>query len=163
MYNVDINKLGHNALEPHRRLPKFLAMLYVMLWPLVSIYAKFTEFRNKTLYEMAITAQVSSLEYHLNKIHGLPYAIANRTALIAAKSIIYIEDTSNLPFAWVDNDESFFVSNTTDAYVAGQSSYDLHNHYLVNVPNTLTYNATEMKAEIDRFNNVNRKFTLQNY
>ncbi len=163
MYNINVYKLGFDTIEPHRRKPKFLAFLYVMLFPFKSIMASFNLFRSSMLYELSITAQVNSLEYHLNNIYGLPYVLADRDNLIAAGTIIYIEDTSNLPFTWVDNQELFFASDGLDSFVAGQTSFDLHNHYIVRIPNTLAYNAIVLRSEIDKFNHVNRKFEIQNY
>jgi hypothetical protein len=55
------------------------------------------------------------------------------------------------------------LDNSDDLEVAGAEAFDLHIHYIVKVPNGTAYNTTVLTAEIDKFNHVNRKFTIENY
>lgn len=163
MYKLDLNKLGFDSLEPHRRKSKFLAFLYMVLSPFEELKRQFEDFYNTMIYESAITPQVHTLEHYLNGLYGLPYDLNNREALITSKSIIYLEDTSELPFFWLDDDLTANVSDSTDAYVAGQESFDLHAHFKVRVPPNLVYNSIVLTSQLNKFNQVNRKFSITSY
>lgn len=163
MYKVDINGLGFEFLMPHRRLPKYFAFLKVALFPIRDLYSKFIEYRKDLNYELAITAEVSSLEYYVNSLFDLPYVLANRNTLIDSKQIIYLKDTSNLPYTWLGETNNFLLGDTDLVYLADSEAYELHNHYIVMIPQGLTYNSIVLEKEIKKFNHVNRKFALEEY
>ena len=163
MYKLDLNKLAFDSLEPHRRKSKFLALVYTALSPFEELRRQFEAHHDKIVYESAITPQVHSLEFYLNGLYGLPYELNNRDTLITNKDIIYLEDTSDLPFYWVDNDLQSFIDDSSATYVAGQESYDLHNHFNVRMPTGLVYNSIVLTSQLNKFNQVNRKFLIQSY
>ena len=178
MYKVKINDLGFELLMPHRRLPKYLAFLYVMLQPFRELYSAFIEYRKELNYELAITAEVFSLEHYLNGLFfETNYLLADRQTSINSKSIISIEDTSHLPYAWLGENEDFLLGESDgvkdadgfedpDAvFLADSEAYELHNHFIVRVPAVIMndYGTIVLREEVNKFNHVNRKFTIEEY
>ena len=140
----------------------WLALVQALCEPVADMHQRFTDYRNKVVFEMAVDYTKEKLQWGL------------RVAFNSAG--IYIEDDSTvLPYEYaytVDENQpsDFWLHLTSDTILAEEQDYlfsdlDLQeqNLFIVFVPNTMSALALPIGAFVKRFKTAGTVFKIEFY
>jgi hypothetical protein len=159
-YDIDFEKmLDDNTPQKLKKEADFLAWMAVLFYPLAKMYNDFLRFCDATIYDLLFTGQVCSLERMLND----KYDFTNRRIYIedaVIQSPIYLyQDVENKEVDLYTDAENIAVSIFTDGETNGQTS----NHFIVFVPVSIAFDATEMRTVIMQKRLVGKRFKIQTF
>lgn len=142
MYALDLDKFIQWLLPTAIRKTKMAAWLNALAAPLKALHTQFLLFTDATRYDIKITGQVRSLEYHLNRIFR-PDA-----------EDIYIEDAEG-------NDPVFMYLESENnplylpVFITGFAV-----DFIVHCPNSLPDQETAIRAFLDKYKLPTKNYEL---
>lgn len=135
MYSINFITLVNWLLPSSLRKPGQIAWLKALVSPVSWLHTRFENFVVATQFDLKITGQVRSLEYHLNRVF---YPVGG-------PSSIYITDGSAGTTVYM-----FLESENNPVYlpvfISGASA-----NFIVHVPNSLEGQELAIRAFIDRY------------
>lgn len=126
----------------------------------------------RAFVELGYTAQTSSMELYLNTLYGIPYNPNTRAADILSGTIIYIEHWSSVlpPQYLYNNSESqppVYVYNTVEGepplYLYNTQEFTGNWDFRVNIPTATAYNLNQLRAQINKYRPLGRRYVIQTY
>jgi hypothetical protein len=162
MFNINFHNVVDQNIPPKTGMPKPIlkAWLYALIQPVVELYNIFYAYRTQTLYSLSITGQVIYLEKLLNDKYN------------SGGTEIYISDGefNNAPFIYntAEARPDLFLYNTAEAkpdlFLYNTSEYTSgNNDFVINVPDTITFDTNEMTSLINLYKLAGKSFTIETY
>ena len=142
MYALDINTLINWLLPSAVRKVVMVHLFNVLLWPVRMLNEAFVLYVDRTRYELRITGQVRSLEFHLNRVFS---PIANDiyiTASVTSTQLFIFLESENQPLY-------------LPKFISGTSS-----HFTVHLPNDLPPEEAAIKAFLNRYKLPTKNYEL---
>jgi hypothetical protein len=133
MYALDINKLINWLLPTAIRKAQQLAWLNALLEPARWLHTQFINWSNATRYDLRITGQVRSLEFHLNRIFD------------PSTQHIYITDAAagTVVFMYLESEnQPVFLP----IFISG-----IQSDFIVHCPNNLTPFEIQLRGFLDKY------------
>lgn len=159
IYDINYQKLIKWLTPVPLRGVKFLSLMGVMVFPLVSLYQAFLLYRKAKIYQLMITPQKCYLERLLND----RYDFTNRR--------IYIDDGVDKPPTFIYQNaelKPLYIYNRSEGqpqkyiYTGGESG-DLKDDFTVFVPLAISFESAEMISLIKGFKLAGTKFKIQKF
>ncbi|WP_264521212.1 hypothetical protein [Flavobacterium sp. N1994] len=158
---IDFTKLIKISLPIKLRTIRTLAFFKAMVAPLQTI-------QQETLYKMQHNGTKIYLEKMLNETFNVSgYDNQNHEAT----KLIYIEDLPGIDklYVWqnLEADSSFFEDdgddNDDDLFLDGDTEGALQYSWTIFMPNTITFNENSLRALVDSYRYIGKKYTIQTY
>ena len=144
MYSINFETLINWMLPSSLKKVGMIAWLKALLSPVVLLHTQFTNFVISTQYDINITGQVRSLEYHLNRLFwpsGGSSSIYISDGMSGSTVFIFLESENNPVYLPV--------------FVSGASA-----DFVVHVPNSLESDKVAIRAFIDRYRLPSKRYEL---
>jgi hypothetical protein len=142
MYALDINILINWLLPAAVRKVAMLHFLNALLVGVRKLNETFVMFTAKTRYDLRVTGQVRSLEFHLNRIFDpIPQAI-NITASVSGSQLFIFLESENQPLH-------------LPVFISGASS-----DFTVHLPNNLPPQEAAIRAFLDKHKLPTKRYEL---
>lgn len=156
IYRVNWNKLAILLLPTHIRKVKIVHYLLVLMTPIKTIYYKFRTFRDLKLYDLTINGQVILLEKVLNDTFDSALRRIYITDGNTYMPPLFLEEYKNRPVIFkeegdADNPTFWAIDNLDDI---------ISFNFFVHVPNELYYEASRMRALVNRYKAFGRTFNI---
>ena len=136
-------------------------LMYMFLYPLTNLWEEYSTFRTNQSYLINITSQVFSIENHLNNLYD------NQDRGISLSNGLYFKiqyiakRVEELPAILMPKRGE---ATTTEApYFALKSESSQYSNFIVNVPNSLSNNETQIKAEVNKIKTAGKQFVIKFY
>ena len=158
----DIKDKITELLPVDKRKRTIIAFLYRMLWKARDLQSKFVRLYNQQIYELPFTSQTLSLENRLNQRYGLPLGhiyILTVSPLFGATYIHFINENQTPFYAFCIAEAEppqyvrFFAEHTNT------SNAD----FIVYVPSSLLFDESELKAIVNTYRLVGKRFKVEIY
>lgn len=159
MFEVDFRKVFYNLIPHFLRSTAQLAWLDSLQKPLKALNDTFSKFRNYYNYRFLFTAQTIYLEHYLNdKFDQLTRGI-------------FIANLEQTDFTFVYNKievkPAFYFYNKAEAkppyYLYNWDELLTGDTFVINVPVAVSFTETNMRAEVDFYNNAGRNYSIITY
>lgn len=156
---LDFGALVKEALPTFKRKTRYLALLQAIARPLATLNQTFAAYRTQSLYRLRFSGQTIYLEHYLNDLYD------------PTSRQIYIENLER-EFVYVYNraegvdPEHLFNLGEVDAlplYLKNVAEIDLSDAFIVWVPDYVTYDETQIRAQIDQYRASGRNYSIQTY
>lgn len=158
MYNIDFNDIAVKLTPIRLKRVKLISFVFSFLKPLNTLLIVFNQLRATTNYSLQFNGQVIYLEHYLNDL----YDPINRG--------IYIQDTANTSANYLFNDNEqrppLYIHNEAEQgviYLRNSDEDENVNHFIIKVPNGITYNELLMRKQVDYYRVAGKQYTIQIY
>lgn len=160
MIQFDVNEIVEDNISPRIRKIFTLEFFKMCASPLVYLYNSFYTFFSTKKYELVFNGQVIYLEHVLND----QFDPVNRG--------IYISDTppyggSVYIFNDIEANEETFVYNKSEAeaplYLFTNAEALTWPGFIVNVPSGVVFEATQLKAYVNKYKIASKNYTINIY
>lgn len=142
MYSLEINTLINWLLPAAVRKVLTVHWLNALLVAVRKLNESFVIFTDRTRYDLRITGQVRSLEFHLNRLFDpIPQAIYITDSVQGSQVFIFLE-SENQPLY-------------LPTFISGASS-----HFTVHLPNNLPPREAEVRAFLNRHKLPTKRYEL---
>lgn len=142
MYSLDINVLINWLLPSAIRKTRMVNWLNALLVGVRKLNETFILYADKTRYDLRITGQVRSLEFHLNRVFDPISQQINITDSVAGAQLYIFLESENQPLY-------------LPAFVSGASS-----DFVVHLPNDLPPQEASIRAFINKHKLPTKRYEL---
>lgn len=157
---VNFKELIKQLLWEDVRKPRMIAYLSSFITPLQAIY-------DKTLYQMQHDGRTIYLEKVLNEWFEVPgYDHQNHETT----KLVYIEDTIEEDKLYVHQDlelESIYLEDAPDTeddiFLDSEFENNVAFSYIIFIPDTLTFSEIKVRALVDSYRYIGKKYSIQTY
>lgn len=143
MYALDFDKLITWLLPASIRKIRMVTWLGALLTPVKGLHTQFLIFTNTTRYEITITGQVCSLEYHLNRLFD------------PVDKQIYIEDADTTSTVYIFT-ESENNPVYLPVYITGAAA-----DFVVHCPSSNKSQRVAIRAFLDKYKLPTKRYQLK--
>lgn len=143
MYDIDFNKLIGWLLPAATRKVNQMAWLNALLYPVKYLHTQFLLFTTATRYDIKITGQKCSLEFHLNRVFDPVFNYFYITDSVATTTVFMFLESENRPLYL----PTFISGTQTD--------------FIVHAPNNLEDQEAAIRAFLDKYKLVTKRYELR--